>query len=102
MTCHERQRQESMCDRGADWQFTFGALDIDMNELVIVGTVGEFVDAILIDGEPFGRRELFADPGSELLEGNGFAHGRLNFFKNLPAIVIQKPPMVYAGSLAGF
>ncbi len=52
----------------------FGAFEIDVNELVIVGAVGEFVDAILVDGEPLGRRELFADPGFELFEGDGGGH----------------------------
>src|SRR5690606_32954611 len=34
---------------------------IDMDELVVTGTVGELVDALLIDGQPLGVAQFLAD-----------------------------------------
>src|SRR4029077_9866706 len=75
MPSHQRQSQESVRDGGTDRQLALRALDVHMNELMIVGALGKFIDAILIDGEPFGRSELLANPGLEFLKSDSLRHG---------------------------
>src|SRR6267378_509389 len=49
---HQRHRQESMRYRRAIRGFAFGALGIDMDELVIFDHTGKRVDPVLIDKMP--------------------------------------------------
>ena len=52
-------------------------LRIDVDELVVVGDVGELVDLVLVDLEPLAGALVVADVGLEQLECLGccFAHG---------------------------
>jgi hypothetical protein len=42
-----------MGDRFAEWAFSFCALDIDVDPLVIAGAGCELIDTVLIDRDPF-------------------------------------------------
>jgi len=46
-----------------------GLLGVDMDELVVAGTVGEPIHALLIDGQPFGMAQFLADVVLELRDG---------------------------------
>ena len=54
-----------------------GPLRVDVDELVVVGDVGELVDLVLGDLEPLAGALVVADVGLEQLERLGccFAHG---------------------------
>ena len=52
-----------------------GALDVDVDPLVVAGRVGERVDPLLVDLEPLAGAELLADRGGDLVEGGERAHG---------------------------
>ena len=58
-----------MGDRRTEGAF-LRALDVDMDPLVIVGRIGELVDAVLGDLEPLAGTEILAD---RLLERFGAA-----------------------------
>src|SRR6185437_5057568 len=51
-----------------------GALDVDMDPLVIAGGVGEGVDAVLGDLHPVGHADLLARKRGHGVEGRGL-HG---------------------------
>jgi hypothetical protein len=53
-----------------------GTLHIDVNELMIVGAIGKLINAILVDGKPFGGRQLLAYPGFKFFERNSGGHGK--------------------------
>ena len=63
---HQRQCQIAVGDRLAARHLALGALDIDMNPLMIAGRIGEFVDDRLIDGKPVADADLLADILSEV------------------------------------
>ena len=53
---HERQREETVGD-GATEGRQLGLFFVDVDELVIAGRVGEFVDHVLIDRQPVGHAD---------------------------------------------
>src|SRR5262245_50670792 len=57
----QRERQIAVGDGAAGRQLALGALDVDMDPLMVAGRVSEFVDAVLVDLDPFADAELFAD-----------------------------------------
>ena len=69
----QRQRQKSMRDRAAERRGP-RALGINVHELVIERHVGEPVDALLVDQEPFGHAELAADLGLKLAAASLLRH----------------------------
>jgi hypothetical protein len=69
MVCASRstsERVDSRGDRLAARHLALGALDIDMNPLMIAGRIGEFVDDRLINGKPVADPDLLADILSEV------------------------------------
>ena len=54
----QRKCEETMGDAAAEGRFALGALRVQVNPLAVVGGVGKFLDAILRDHEPIGRREF--------------------------------------------
>ena len=50
-----------MSDGGPERAVTFGAIDIDMNPLVILGAFRELVDALLVNCDPAGYPKLPPD-----------------------------------------
>ena len=58
----QRQGQEAMRDRAAEHGLG-GRFRVDMDELPVLGHVGEGVDPRLVDGDPVGRADLGADAG---------------------------------------
>src|SRR5450631_791088 len=58
---HHRQRQIAMRDRAAEWTFTPGSFDVDMNPLMVAGARRKAVDAWLVDRDPIGHAELLSD-----------------------------------------
>ncbi len=54
-----------MRDGAAERAFPGGALDVDMDPLVVLGAVREFVDALLVDGDPGRSPDLLADACAE-------------------------------------
>ena len=64
-----------MRDRAAE-RSGGGSLGVDVDPLVVVGGVGEGVHAFLVDGEPLGGAEVFADSAGDLLEAGEGAHHR--------------------------
>ncbi len=69
------ERQEAMSDRPAEGR-RLGRLWIDMNELMILGHVGEGVDPRLINQEPARHARLGSDAGGQICERDGF-EGRI-------------------------
>jgi hypothetical protein len=69
----QRERQEAVGD-GAAERGPGGGGRIDMDELLILGRVGERLDAQLVDGDPFGGSDVGADFCADLVEG-GDGHG---------------------------
>ena len=65
-----------MGDGGAERR-VLRPLGVDVDELVVVGDVGELVDLVLGDLEPLAGALVVADVGLEVLERLGccFAHG---------------------------
>ena len=63
---HQRERQIAVGDRLAAGHLALGALDIDMDPLMIAGCFGEFVDDRLIDREPIADADLLADKLREI------------------------------------
>ena len=61
-----RQGQKAVRDRAAKRGLR-GFLPVNVNKLVVLGAIGEGVDAILIEGQPGAGRELRADVIGELL-----------------------------------
>ena len=61
----QRQRQQSVRDRPAEGA-AGGPLRIDVNPLMILGGVGEEVDALLGDLQPFGGPEFGTLCGNQL------------------------------------
>ena len=55
-----------MGDRLAARHLALGALDIDMDPLMVAGCLGEFVDDRLVDGEPVADPDLLADKLGEI------------------------------------
>ena len=51
------------------------ALLVDVDPLVVVGGVGEQVDAVLVDLEPVAGAEVLAHGGGELVDVGEGAHG---------------------------
>lgn len=47
-----------------------GFFRVNVDELVIAGALGKLVDALLIDGQPFGTAEFFADVAGQF--GGGY------------------------------
>src|SRR6266404_10007740 len=86
-TRHQRQCQKAMGDRLAARHLTRGALDIDMDPLMVAGRIGEFVDDRLIDGEPVADADLLADIMSEIRRPFEFDH---------PFLLMVLMPIVYA------
>src|SRR5271170_93056 len=58
---HQRQCQVAVGDRLAARHLALGALDIDMDPLMVAGRIGEFVDDCLVEGEPVADPNLLAD-----------------------------------------
>ena len=50
-----------MGDRLTARHLALGALDIDMDPLMIAGGIGEFVDKRLVDGKPIADADFLAD-----------------------------------------
>ena len=68
-----------MCD-GAAEGCLFGLFFIEVNELVIAGAIGELVDALLVNQQPFGMAQILADKGGQVgygYCGHGVLHGDL-------------------------
>src|ERR1700693_91749 len=63
-----------MGDRLAARHLLPGALDIDMDPLVIAGRVGEFVDLLLGHRVPVADPDLLADIGGEIGSAFDFQH----------------------------
>ena len=63
------------------------ALGIDMDELVVVGGVGELVDHRLRDDAPGRHADLGADGGQELIERNRFQASRLPLRHSLNSVM---------------
>ena len=70
-----RERQEAMRDRGPE-RCRLCRLRIDVDELVVVGDVGELVDLVLGDLEPVACALVVSDVGPEQFErlGSSFTH----------------------------
>ena len=68
----QRQREKAVRDRAAEQRLR--ALEVDVHELVIERHVCELIDPVLVDEEPIGNAEPFADSGRELLTRDGFDH----------------------------
>ena len=47
---------------------------VDVNELLVLGRVGERLNALLFDGDPVGGADVGADLAADLVEG-GDGHG---------------------------
>src|SRR6516165_5688196 len=58
---HQRQCQIAVRDRLAARHLALGALDIDMDPLVVASGIGEFIDQRLIDGKPIADADFLAD-----------------------------------------
>jgi hypothetical protein len=58
---HQGQGQIAVGDGLAARHLALGALDIDMDPLMVAGRLGEFVDDRLVDGEPVADPDLLAD-----------------------------------------
>ena len=54
---------------------SFGALDVDVDPLVVAGGLREPVDPLLVDRQPVGGAELLADGGGHFVESREDAHG---------------------------
>src|SRR5258706_888651 len=54
---NQRQREESVRDGSAEGRFTFAPLSVHVDPLVIVGGIGELVDAVLGDFKPLAGPE---------------------------------------------
>ena len=63
-----------MGDRAAERGLRRGRR-VDMDELAVLGRVGEGVDARLVDDDPVGHADFAADAGADIVEG-GDRHGR--------------------------
>src|SRR6267154_6670348 len=63
-----------MRDRLAARHLALGALDIDMNPLMVAGRVGEFVDLLLGDREPIADPDLLAFIGFQIGGAFDFQH----------------------------
>src|ERR1700730_7924875 len=63
-----------MRDRLAARHFALGALDIDMDPLMVAGRVGEFVDLLLADRVPVADPDLLAGIPDEILRPFDFQH----------------------------
>ena len=50
-----------MCNGCAKWAFTLGPLHINVDPLVVTGTVGKLIDTFLVHGEPVGDSQLLPD-----------------------------------------
>src|SRR5437762_12819473 len=66
-----------MRDRLAARHLALGALDIDMNPLMIAGSVGEFVDLLLGHRVPVADPDLLALIGLQIGGAFNFQHRRL-------------------------
>jgi hypothetical protein len=69
----QRQGQEAVSDRAAEHRF-LGRVRVDVDKLPVLGDVGEFIDALLVDGHPVRSADLGADAGVDFLKG-GDGHG---------------------------
>src|SRR3954447_21698646 len=69
----QREREISVRDGPSEGP-RLGALDVDVDPLVVVGGVGELVDTLLGDLEPVGGPDLLADRGFELSDVGEGAH----------------------------
>ena len=63
----QRQCQQPVCDRPAE-RATGRALRVDVDPLMVVGGVGEHIDAVLCDLEPLRRTDLAALRRDQLIE----------------------------------
>ena len=73
MTGNQGQRQEAVTN-GAPVLGVFHPFGIDVNKLVVVGTLGNLVDSTLVNLEPIGWREIFSLIGFQLFECNLNGH----------------------------
>ena len=64
-----------MGDRPAERSLRGGG-GIDVDELMVLGRIGEGVDALLVDQDPVGQADLAADLGADGVEG-GDGHRRI-------------------------
>ena len=58
-----------MRDRRAVGTLGLGPLDVDVDPLVVAGDVGEVVDALLVDVQPFADAEFGADQPGRVVDG---------------------------------
>src|SRR5712671_266710 len=72
-----------MRDRLAARRLALGALDIDMNPLMVAGRVGEFVDLLLGDREPIADPDLLAFIGFQIGGAFDFQHRGLPRYTSL-------------------
>src|ERR1700687_3918600 len=70
-----------MRDRLAARHLALGALDIDMDPLMVAGRVGEFVDLLLGDGVPVADPDLLAFVGLQIGGAFDFQHRELPLAK---------------------
>jgi hypothetical protein len=54
----QRKSQETMSNGAPEGRFALGAFRVKVNPLAVLGGVGKFLDAILGNDEPVGRREF--------------------------------------------
>src|SRR5258708_30898285 len=72
-----------MRDRLAARHLALGALDIDMNPLMVAGRVGEFVDLFLGDRKPVADPDLLAFKGLQIGGAFDFQHRGLPRYTSL-------------------
>ena len=56
-----------MGDRGAEGALGLGALDVDVDPLVVAGELGELVDVLLGDRAPLARADRLPDEPADLV-----------------------------------
>lgn len=64
-----RECEVAVSDGALKWAFLLSALHVDVNPLVVESGVGKFIDAVLVDFEPFRNAQFFTQIRFKLFVG---------------------------------
>jgi hypothetical protein len=79
-----------MRDRRAVGTFLLGPLDIDVDPLVVAGDIGEVIDALLVDFQPFADAEFGADQTGRVVDGGNELHEIAAFAWGTPRLTFTE------------
>src|SRR5262249_28934031 len=74
----QREREKPVSDRRLERRFGFRTFDVNVNPLMVLCSIGEFVDALLSNLKPFAGGNLLADQIPQFVDSfNNTCHSEL-------------------------